>query len=145
MRCGDRDHHARLAERDAADAVLGGRRLESVPPHALVEDRREPLLGHLAVGLVLEPADVPGHTLERSRSRRGVRQALGQRRDGERVVGDAHVERCATRTAAHRRDQGELVTGRERRRLGRYVGFPGLSRTPQNSSSTPSSEAASRT
>ena len=57
-----------------ADAVLGGGGLEPVALERLGDDRGDPLLRHLAVGLVLEPLDVAGRALE-GHDRAGRRRA----------------------------------------------------------------------
>ena len=112
---GDGDRDARLAERDPADAVLGGGRLQPVALNALAEDLRHPRLGHLAVGLVVQPLDVACGPLKaddgaRARAADGRAEVL----DRDRAVDDASVQ---VRAAAHRRDQGQLVA-RGKARLG---------------------------
>ena len=100
-----------LAERDAADAVLGGGGLEPVPFDGGGDDRGDLLLRHLTVGLVVEEVDVARRALEGD-DRPGRRPAheVGDRARDERLLGDAHVGRRA-RAAADRRQQRQLVAG----------------------------------
>ena len=56
VRCGDGDHHARLADLDPADAVVDREPTELVGLFQLGRELRHHLLGHLRVGLVLEVA-----------------------------------------------------------------------------------------
>ena len=87
-----RDRDARLAERHGADAVLGRGGLEPVALDRVGDDRRDPLLGHLAVGLVLEALDVARRALE-GHDRAGGRAADEPREalDRQRLVRDARV------------------------------------------------------
>ncbi len=87
---GDGDDDRRLAQRHPADPVLGGGGEQAVALDAVGEDRRDPLLGHLPVGLVVEARDLPGHALEGDdrRPRRDPRRPGAARapRRGERLV-----------------------------------------------------------
>ena len=110
MRGGDGDDHARLAERDRPDPVLGGGGLEAVSLEALGEDRRDPLARHLRVGLVLEAVDVAGDALEGDdRAGAGADDQRRDRVERERLRGDRGVD--VGGAAADRRDQRELVAG----------------------------------
>ena len=115
-----RDDHRGLAERDAPDAVLGGRRLETVALDALGDDRGHPLLRHLAVGLVVEELDVADRALE-GHDRAGPRPAdeVGDAPGDERLIGDANVRRGRERAAADRREQRQLVAGAQPRVVAR--------------------------
>ena len=75
----DRNDHARLRERHLPHAVLDGRRAQPVPLDGLGGDRRHALLGHLGVGLVLEPLHLARHAGERHH-RAGARVAHALRR-----------------------------------------------------------------
>ena len=87
----NRDDHARLAQRDVADAVLGGDRLQIVCLGALAEDLGDSRLGHLGVGVVCELFDVAGRALERD-DRAGARIA-DERCDGRLIerLGDSRA------------------------------------------------------
>ena len=56
------------------DPVLGRGGAQPVARRRLVEDRGDPRLRHLGVGLVLEPLDLAGHALEHD-DRPGARVA----------------------------------------------------------------------
>ena len=105
----DRDDDARLTERHRADAVLGGGRLEPVARLHLLEDRGDPLGRHLAVGLVLEPLDLArGAAEDDDRAGAGPPDRRRQVGDRQRILGNPGAG-CGGRTAAHRRDQRQLV------------------------------------
>jgi len=104
---GGGDDHAGLPERHRAGAVLGGGRLEPVPLDAARQDRRDPLLGHLTIGLVFEPVDVTGGALkadDRARARPPDHPRDVANR--ERLLGDTGVD---VAPATDRGDQRELI------------------------------------
>ena len=105
-----RHDHARLRERHVAHAVLHGGGAEAVRLERLRRDRAHPLLGHLGVGLVLEPLHLARHAGEgHDRAGARVAHARGQRVERQRLLAHPHPRRRGGRAAAHRRDQGELV------------------------------------
>src|SRR4051812_40899720 len=59
-----RHDHRRLRQRHQPDAVLGSDRGQAVRLLRRGEDRRDLLLRHLAIGLVLERLDLASHTFE---------------------------------------------------------------------------------
>src|SRR5215210_4168611 len=72
--------------------------------------RRHSLLGHLDIGLVVQPVDLAGHAGEgHDGARAGILHALGQLRDGERPLPHPRMGLAP----AHRRDQSQLVAGGE--------------------------------
>src|SRR5438105_10473593 len=86
VRRGHGHRHARLRQRHLADAVLGRGGAQAVPLDGVGDDPRDPLLGHLDVGLVVEPLHLARHATERDdRTRPPVAPALDQRIQRERL------------------------------------------------------------
>src|SRR5262245_31464874 len=110
MRRRDRDHDARLADPQHADAVVDRYRTEVVALPELASELRHHLLGHLGVGLVLEPrhlaaARLPPYRAGEGRETAGalVGHLCGDGLERKRLLG--HPERAAR----DRRDQRHLV------------------------------------
>src|SRR4051794_4122012 len=103
----------RLAQRHAPDAVLGGRGAQAVALDRGGDDRLHLLARHLRVGLVVEPLGLARDALEHDDGARArVAHARGDGVERQRLGADRDVRR-GRRPAAHGRDQGELVAGRE--------------------------------
>src|SRR5260370_40192795 len=112
VRRGDRDHHARLPDLEAADAMDEGDAVDDRP--AAADGRRDlPHLGerHRPVGLVLEELDPSAAGLvayhprgDRRRGRARWLHRLGERAPGQRLGRcPARVARRRGRAAASRR------------------------------------------
>ena len=120
---GGGDDHARLAQRHRAGAVLGRRRAQTVGAHRFLQDRRDPLFGHLDVGLVLERGHLARDALKRHhRARPGVADRRRHRVEAQGLLAHVHVR---LRAAAERGDQGQLVAALQHGLLGRVVAVHG--------------------
>ena len=115
MRSRDRDDDARLADLDAAHAMMDRNLAQLVSRDELRREVGHDLLGHALVGLVLEMEDVAPTRVrtrcpdERRDSAGGVVAHLRDGGlDGQRIGRESEI------AAGHRRNHCDLVSGRER-------------------------------
>ena len=126
MRRRDRHDHARLAQRHAAHTVLRRRRAQLVRADAVAQDRRDALLCHLRVRLVLQALHLARDPLEdHHRARAVIADRSCHAIQGQRLAAHPHVHRRLRCAAAHRRDQRQLVLRREHRLCGGVVAIDG--------------------
>src|SRR4051794_16881401 len=113
MRGRCRDDHRWLRQRNESDAMLGGDHGQPVLLLDRRQDRRDLLLRHLDVGLVLERLDIARHSLEdHDRPSRRVAHKAGQRVYRQRILRHAHVHEHRL-AAAHGRHERQLVRVRQ--------------------------------